>query len=93
MNGLAGCYVSTIGKQHEYFDLTRTPLNSSVSPWPRKHPKNGFTHRVDVATTFITTKPITATAASPTARMKNSPAMIALKPSNATKRLASGFPA
>ena len=22
MNGLAGCYVSTIGKQHEYFDLT-----------------------------------------------------------------------
>ena len=23
MNGLAGCYVSTIGKPHEYFDLTR----------------------------------------------------------------------
>ena len=22
MNGLAGCYVSTIGKPHEYFDLT-----------------------------------------------------------------------
>ena len=22
-NGLAGCYVSTIGKPHEYFDLTR----------------------------------------------------------------------
>ena len=34
-------------------ECTRTPLNSSVSPWPRKHPKNGFTHRVDVATTFI----------------------------------------
>ena len=25
MNGLAGCYVSTIGKPHEYFDLTATP--------------------------------------------------------------------
>ncbi len=24
MNGLAGCYVSTIGKPHEYFDLTGT---------------------------------------------------------------------
>ena len=24
VNGLAGCYVSTIGKPHEYFDLTRT---------------------------------------------------------------------
>ena len=23
MNGLAGCYVSTIGKPHENFDLTR----------------------------------------------------------------------
>ncbi len=22
MNGLAGCFVSTIGKSHEYFDLT-----------------------------------------------------------------------
>ena len=24
MNGLVGCYVSTIGKPHEYFDLTAT---------------------------------------------------------------------
>ena len=24
VNGLAGCYVSTIGKPHEYFDLTTT---------------------------------------------------------------------
>ena len=24
VNGLAGCYVSTIGKPHEYFDLTRS---------------------------------------------------------------------
>ena len=24
VNGLAGCYVSTIGKPHEYFDLTGT---------------------------------------------------------------------
>ena len=28
MNGLAGYYVSTIGKPHEYFDLTRSkPCN------------------------------------------------------------------
>ena len=26
MNGLAGCYVSTIGKPHAYFDLTGSPL-------------------------------------------------------------------
>ena len=25
MNGLAGCYVSSIGKPHEYFDLTGMP--------------------------------------------------------------------
>ncbi len=25
VNGLAGCYVSTIGKPHEYFDLTGSP--------------------------------------------------------------------
>ena len=40
-----------------------------------------------------TTKPITATAASRTARMKRSPATIASKPRSATKRPASGFPA
>ena len=28
MNGLAGCYVSTIGKPHEYFDLTGTPTGN-----------------------------------------------------------------
>ena len=27
VNGLAGCYVSTIGKPHEYFDLTRPETN------------------------------------------------------------------
>ena len=27
MNGLAGCYVSTIGKPHEYFDLTGNGRN------------------------------------------------------------------
>ena len=31
VNGLAGCYVATIGKPHEYFDLTGTQvLNSFV---------------------------------------------------------------
>ena len=55
---------------------------ASVASWvPRK------------TSSFSTTKPITATAANLTARMKSSPAMIALKPSNANKRLASGFPA
>ena len=29
MNGLAGCYVSTIGKQHEYFDLTTNTTRQS----------------------------------------------------------------
>ena len=29
MNGLAGCYVSTIGKPHEYFDLTGKRLKLS----------------------------------------------------------------
>ena len=33
MNGLAGCYVSTIGKPHEYFDLTGTPNRR-----PQRHP-------------------------------------------------------
>ena len=28
VNGLAGCYVSTIGKPHEYFDLTGTPTGN-----------------------------------------------------------------
>ena len=34
MNGLAGCYVSTIGKPHEYFDLTGSvsPLLANVYP-------------------------------------------------------------
>ena len=36
MNGLAGCYVSAIGKAHEYFDLTgsgdrRGSFNDSVN--------------------------------------------------------------
>ena len=26
MNGLASCYISTIGKPHEYFDLTGLPV-------------------------------------------------------------------
>ena len=28
MNGLAGYYVSTIGKPHEYFDLTTKPVKN-----------------------------------------------------------------
>ena len=31
MNGLAGCYVSTIGKPHEYFDLTGSPDRRNAS--------------------------------------------------------------
>ena len=31
MNGLAGCSVSTIGKPHEYFDLTGSPSVRSTS--------------------------------------------------------------
>ena len=31
VNGLAGCYVSTIGKPHEYFDLTGWPCSCSES--------------------------------------------------------------
>ena len=30
MNGLAGCYVSTIGKLNEYFDLTGKVLNGKM---------------------------------------------------------------
>ena len=37
MNGLAGCYVSTIGKPHENFDLTRcsggTPSRPARQSW------------------------------------------------------------
>ena len=32
VNGLAGCYVSTIGKPHEYFDLTRWSDTISKGP-------------------------------------------------------------
>ena len=28
MNGLAGCYVSTTGKPHEYFDLTASAFST-----------------------------------------------------------------
>ena len=31
MNGLAGCYVSTIGKPHEYFDLTTVTTTVKVT--------------------------------------------------------------
>ena len=31
VNGLAGCYVSTIGKPHEYFDLTPTVHAASTA--------------------------------------------------------------
>ena len=31
MNGLAGCSVSTIGKPHEYFDLTRTRIDGKMA--------------------------------------------------------------
>ena len=31
MNGLAGYYVSTIGKPHEYFDLTKISTASKTS--------------------------------------------------------------
>ena len=30
VNGLAGCYVSSIGKPHEYFDLTGSPSHPTV---------------------------------------------------------------
>ena len=30
VNGLAGCYVSTIGKPHEYFDLTGSGTNAEA---------------------------------------------------------------
>ena len=33
MNGLAGCYVSTIGKQHEYFDLTGIKTAGTLEPF------------------------------------------------------------
>ena len=37
MNGLAGCSVSTIGKPHEYFDLTRTPTRRAVAEFIYHH--------------------------------------------------------
>ena len=43
MNGLAGCYVSTIGKPHEYFDLTGTARTSRSSFNPLPPPKRGET--------------------------------------------------
>ena len=33
MNGLAGCYVSTIGKPHEYFDLTDLFFFAKIAPY------------------------------------------------------------
>ena len=37
MNGLAGCYVSTIGKPREYFDLTGI-FSAAARPGQRLHP-------------------------------------------------------
>ena len=34
MNGLAGYYVSTIGKPHEYFDLTGSVRTSLIETLP-----------------------------------------------------------
>ena len=47
MNGLAGCYVSTIGKPHEYFDLTgRVLAQDGVGVGELVRSKKVYTSRV-----------------------------------------------
>ena len=54
VNGLAGCYVSTIGKPHEYFDLTGTGKKSLLQKWAEttlRHKDAGTLARTVLKTT------------------------------------------
>ena len=49
VNGLAGCYVSTIGKPHEYFDLTATDPLYREAELPARLPLCGLMMRYSAA--------------------------------------------
>ena len=63
MNGLAGYYVSTIGKPHEYFDLTSSLISRSRRVYGRdRHTESGYSKRSKVETTFHRYKAIVGSA-------------------------------
>ena len=67
MNGLAGCFVSTIGKSHEHFDLTASrPISrASSSRFCRSELRSSFLRTTGTRKTIIATLEIAHDSCSP----------------------------